>query len=82
LPRIVEVEHRPTRPSYVEGYLSDVCVEGGVNYPQGISASRLARNKIPMATPIFLGSNFSTVLSVTLPNETTTGNTVLCLGMS
>jgi len=38
--------------------------------PRGISASRLARNKIPTATPMFLGSNFSMVLSVTLPDET------------
>jgi len=26
--------------------------EGGLNYPQGISASRQARNNIPTATPI------------------------------
>jgi len=38
--------------------------------PRGISASRLARNKIPMATPMFSGSNFSMVLSITLPDET------------
>ena len=34
-----------------------------------ISASRLARNKIPTYT-MFLASNFSMVLSVTLPDET------------
>jgi len=38
--------------------------------PRGISASRLARNKISMATPMFSGSNFSLVLSVILPDET------------
>jgi len=38
--------------------------------PRGISAYRLARNKIPTATPWFSGSNFSMVLSVTLPHET------------
>jgi len=58
------------KPSYVEGYFSDVCVEGGgVKLPtRCISASRLARNEIPKATPILFGSNFSTVLSVTLPD--------------
>ncbi len=40
-------------------------------YPQqGISASRLARNTIPAATPMFWGSNFSMGLSVTLSDET------------
>jgi len=38
--------------------------------PRGISASRLARNKILTATPMFLGSNFSMVLSVILTDET------------
>jgi len=37
--------------------------------PRGISASRLARNKVPTATPMILGSNVSMVLSVTLPDE-------------
>jgi len=39
--------------------------------PRGISASKLARNKIPaaMATLMFSGSNFSMVISVTLPDE-------------
>ena len=35
-----------------------------------ISASRLARIKIPTATPMLLGSNFSMVPSVILPEET------------
>jgi hypothetical protein len=35
-------------------------------YPQGSSAFRLARNKIPTATPMFWGSNFLMGLSVTL----------------
>jgi len=39
----------------------------GKTTPRGISASKLARNTIPTATP---GSNFSMVLSVTLPGET------------
>jgi hypothetical protein len=38
--------------------------------PMCISASRLARIKIPTATPMFLGSNFSMVPSVILPEET------------
>jgi len=43
----------------------------GVKLPsRGISASRLARNKIPTATHMFPGSNVSIVLSVTLPDET------------
>jgi len=39
---------------YIEGYFSDVCVEGeGVKLPpRSILASRLARNKIPTATPV------------------------------
>jgi len=45
-------------------------LKGGKTTPRGFSASRLARNKIPTATPMFSGSNFSTVLSVTLPEET------------
>jgi len=44
---------------------------GGVKLPpRGISASRLARNKIPTATPMFSGSNVSMVLSLTLSDET------------
>ena len=39
-------------------------------YPQGISASRLARNTIPTATPMLSGSNFSMGLSVTLSDKT------------
>jgi len=59
------------QPSYVEGYFGDVCVEWGVKTtPRGISASRLARNKIPTATPMFLGSNFSIGRSVALPDVT------------
>jgi len=42
----------------------------GKTTPRGISASRLARNKIPTATPMFSGSNFSMVVSVTLPDKT------------
>jgi len=38
--------------------------------PRGISASRLARNKVPTATLMFSASNLSMVLSVTLPDET------------
>jgi len=45
-------------------------LKGGKTTPRGISASRQARNKIPTAAPMFSGSNFSTVLSVTLPDET------------
>jgi len=45
-------------------------LKGGKTTPQGISASRLARNKIPKATPCFRESNLSMVLSVTLPDET------------
>jgi len=41
----------------------------GEQPPRGISASRLAMNKIPTATPMFSGLNVSMVLSVTLPNE-------------
>jgi len=37
---------------------------------RGISVSRLARNKNPKDAPMFSGSNFSMVLSVTLPDET------------
>ena len=43
---------------------------GGKTTPRCISASRLARNKIPTATAMFSGSNFSMALSVTLPDET------------
>jgi len=45
----------------------------GKTTPRGIAASRLARNKIPAATPIFSGSNLSIVLSVTLPDENSYG---------
>jgi len=57
------------QPSYVESYFSDVFVEGGLNYPRGISASRLAKNKIPTAIPMFSGSNLSMVPSVTHPDQ-------------
>jgi len=43
---------------------------GGKTTPRGISASRLARNKIPTTTRMFSGSKFSMVLSVTLPDKT------------
>ena len=44
---------------------------GGVKLPpRCISASKLARNEIPTATPMFLGSNCSIVLSVKLPDGT------------
>jgi len=55
---------------YVERYFSDVCVEGGKTTPRGISASRLARNKIPTASPMFSGSNILVMLLVTLADET------------
>ena len=66
------VQYNGFLPSYVKGYFTDVCFEvgGGKTTPTCISASRLARNKIPTATPIFLGSNFSMALSVTLLDET------------
>jgi len=41
----------------------------GETTPRDISASGLARNKIPTAIPMFSGSNFLMVLSVTLPDE-------------
>ena len=48
-----------------------LCWRGGVKLPpRCISASRLERNKILTATPMFSGSNFSMVLSATLPDET------------
>ena len=47
-----------------------LCADLEEKVPQGISASRLARNTIPTATPMFLGSNFSLGLSVTLSDET------------
>ena len=46
------------------------CGDSEEKVPQGISASRLARNTIPTATPMFLGSNFSLGLSATLSDET------------
>jgi len=49
---------------YVEGYFSEVCVEGG-NYPRGTSASRLGRNKIPKATPCFGVKHFNIAISNT-----------------
>jgi len=61
---------RVVNPHYVEGYFSDVCVEGGKITLQVVSASRLARNKIPTANPMFSGPKFSMVLKVTLPYET------------
>jgi len=45
-------------------------LNGGKTTPRGFSACRLARNKISTAIPMFSGSNFSVVLSVTLPDET------------
>jgi len=43
----------------------------GKTTPRGIAASRLAWNKIPPATPMFLALNYLLlVLSVTLPDET------------
>ena len=59
------------QPSYVEGYFTDVSVEReGKTTPRCISASRLDENKSPTATPMFLESTFSMVLSVTLPDKT------------
>jgi hypothetical protein len=56
---------------YTQGYFTPVSNQGGVKLPpMCISASRLARIKIPTATPMFLGSNFSMVPSVILPEET------------
>jgi len=46
----------------------------GETTPRGISASRLARNKLPTATPMFSGSNVYMVLSVTLPDVTESQN--------
>jgi len=43
---------------------------GGKTIPMGISASRLAKNKMSTATPMFSGSNVSMVLLKTLPDET------------
>jgi len=45
-------------------------LNGGITTRQGLSASRLARNNISTATPMFSGSNVSMALSVTLPDET------------
>ena len=42
---------------------------GGKTSPRCISASRLARNKIPTASRMFSGSNFSMVPSVTVLDE-------------
>jgi len=42
----------------------------GTTTPRSISASRLARNKMPTSASMFLGSNVSMALSVTLPDET------------
>jgi len=50
--------------------LGTFVLRGGKNTPWGIAASRQARNKIPNATAMFSRSNFSTVLAVTLSDET------------
>jgi len=57
-------------PHMLKVILVTFLFKGGKTTPRGILASRLARNKIPTATPMFLGSNVSMVLSVTLPDET------------
>jgi hypothetical protein len=46
------------------------CGDSEEKVTQGISASRLAKHTIPTAAPMFLGSNFSLGLSVTLSDET------------
>ena len=45
---------------------------GGIKLPSGVSQvlDYIVMNKIPTATPMFSGSYFSMVLSVTLPDET------------
>jgi len=59
-------------PHYVDGYFCDVRVDlgGGKTTPRSISASRLARNKIPTAASMFSGLKCSMVLSVTFPYKT------------
>ena len=43
--------------------VTQVCVEAGVKLYPHVNASRLAINKIQMATPMCFWSNFSMVLS-------------------
>jgi len=57
-------------PHMVKVILVTFVLKGGKTTPRVITASRLARNKIPTATPMFSGSNFSMVLSITLRDET------------
>jgi len=64
------VSNETLNPHMLKVILVTFVLKGGKTTPRGISASRLARNKIPTATPMFSGSNLSTVLSVTLPDET------------
>jgi len=40
-------------PHMLRVFFGDVCVEGDKTTPRGSSASRLTRNKIPMATLMF-----------------------------
>jgi len=56
-------------------FLWRLCWRGSKTTPRDISVSRLARNRIPTATPMSSGSNVSTVQSVTLPDETGSQNT-------
>jgi len=58
-------------PHMLKAILVRFVLKGGkTTPPRGISASRLAGNEIPRATPMFSGSNVSMMLSVTLPDET------------
>jgi len=57
-------------PHMLKFILMTFVLKGGVKLPPGISASRLARNKIPTANPHVFGSYFLMVLSVKLPDET------------
>jgi len=59
-----------TNPHMLKVILVTFVLKGDKTTPRDISASRLARNKIPTAILMFSGSNFSTVLSVTLPDKT------------
>ena len=42
--------------------VTQVCVEAGVKLYPHVNASRLAINKIPMATPVFLVKLFNGVI--------------------
>jgi len=58
-------------PHMLKVILVTFVLKGGETTPRGTTKNyRLKRCKIPTATPMFLGSNISMVLSVTLPDET------------